>query len=166
MYLEDVLNVLGTDNKNLATRSVKQVFSSAVSDCRKGVYRNIRRSISYESSTDGSSYEVATNSEIYGLQQQVISHEEKANALLDTIKLSVNDPYVSSLIYLYNKEMDCVSKLSDNIDIMYENELKYLLEHEKVLDPSKKSCMVEEFKKWKHLLTWVSEVGRMLLRYN
>jgi hypothetical protein len=73
-------------------------------------------------STDGSSYEVATNSEIYGLQQQVISHKEKANALMDTIKLSVNDPYVSSLIYLYNKEMDCVSKLSDNIDIMYENE--------------------------------------------
>ncbi|CAB3990938.1 Hypothetical predicted protein [Paramuricea clavata] len=160
----DVLNVLGTDNKNLATRSVKQVFSSAVSDRRKGVYRNIRRSISYESSTDGSSYEVATNSEIYGLQQQVISHKEKANALMATIKSSVNDPYASSLISLYNKEMDCVSKLSDNIDIMYENELKYLLEHEKVLDPSEKSCLVEEFKKWKHLLTWVSEVGRMLLR--
>jgi hypothetical protein len=104
MYLEDVLNVLGTDNKNLATRSVKQVFSSAVSDCRKGVYRNIRRSISYESSTDGSSYEVATNSEIYGLQQQVISHKEKANALMDTIKLSVNDPYVSSLISYTTKK--------------------------------------------------------------
>ena len=127
---------------------MKQVFSSAVSDRRKGVYRNIRRSISHESSTDGFSYEVATNSEIYGLQQQVISHKEKAIALVDTIKSSVNDPYVCSLISLYNKEMDCVSKLLDNIDIiMYENELKYLLEHEKVLDPSEKSCLVEEFKK-------------------
>ncbi|CAB3986350.1 Hypothetical predicted protein [Paramuricea clavata] len=121
----DVLNVLGTDNKNLAKPP-----------------------------------------KIYGLQQQVISHKEKANALMATIKSLVNDPYVSSLISLYNKEMDCVSKLSDNIDIMYENELKYLLEHEKVLDPSEKSCLVEELKKWKHLLTWVSEVGRMLLRYN
>lgn len=143
----DVLNALEIDNKNLATRTVKQVFKSAVNDRKKGEYKNIRCSLSYESSSDGSSFEVRKDSAIHSLQQQVIVHKEKAKVLMDAIKSSVSDPCVSSLISLYNKEMDCVSTLTNNIDIMYEKELEFLQERGKVLSASEKSPLVEEFEK-------------------
>jgi hypothetical protein len=143
----DVLDALQIDNKNLATRSVKQSFSSVVNDRRKGEYKNIRHAISYHNACESHSFEVHNNSDIYKLQQEVILHKEKAETLMDAIKTSVKDPYVSSLISLYNKEMDYVSTLTDNIDVMYEKELEFLMKRGSVFNTSEKSALVEEFEK-------------------
>ena len=48
----DVLDALKTDNRNLGARSVKQAFSGATNDHRKGEYRNIHRAIFYKSNSD------------------------------------------------------------------------------------------------------------------
>ena len=122
----DVMNVLGTENKNMVTRAVKQTFDSVVNDRKKGQYKNMRRSISFESSSGSSSFQRSTDSVIHGLQQELIVHKEKAISLMDAIKSSVMDPLTSSLISLYNKEMEHVFALTENINTLYEKELKSL----------------------------------------
>ena len=141
------MNVLGTENKNIVTRAVKQTFHSVVNDRKKGQYKNIRRSMSFESSSDSSSFEHSKDSVIHGLQQELIVHKEKAVSLMDAIKSSVKDPLISSLISLYNKEMEHVFALTENIDTLYEKELEFLIKQEKILSASGKSDLSEEFRK-------------------
>ena len=119
----DVMEALETDNKSLATRAVKEAFSSVKVDHRKGEYRNIRRSVSFESSSSTPSFEVRRDSETHRLQQEVALHKQKAKTMMDCIMSSVDNTYLRSLLCMYNKEMDCVSALSENIDILYEKEL-------------------------------------------
>ena len=110
----------------------------------------MRRSISLErsgESRDSSSFEHVKDSVIHGLQEELILHKEKAISLMDEIKSSVKDPLTSSLISLYNKEMEHVFELSTNIDTMYEKELKFLMQQEKLLSASGKSSLLEEFQK-------------------
>ena len=111
-----------TENKNIVTRAVKETFDSVVNDRKKGQYKNMRCSISFESSSDSSSFEHSKDSVIHGSQQELIVHKEKAISLMDAIKSSVKVPLTSSLISLYNKEMEHVFALTENIDRLYEKE--------------------------------------------
>ena len=81
----DVMETLETDNKSLATRAVKEAFSSVKVDHRNGEYRNIRRSVSFESSSSTPSFEVRRDSEIHRLQQEVALHKQKAKTMMDCI---------------------------------------------------------------------------------
>ena len=47
----DVMNTLKTENKNLTTRVVKESFSSVKVGKHKDVYKNIRRSVSFDSTS-------------------------------------------------------------------------------------------------------------------
>ncbi|CAB4018602.1 Hypothetical predicted protein, partial [Paramuricea clavata] len=142
------MEALETGNKRLTTRAVKEAFSSVKVDHRRGEYRNIRRSVSCQSSSSTPSFEVRRDSEIHQLQQEVaLIHIQKAKTMMDCIMSSVDNTYLRSLLCMYNKEMDCVSALSENIDILYEKELQFLLQHDKKLSASEQGPLVDEFQK-------------------
>jgi hypothetical protein len=148
----DVMEALETDNKSLTTRAVKEAFSSVKVDHRKGEYRNIRRSVSFESSSSTPSFEVRRDSKIHRLKQEVALHKQKAKTMMDCIMSSVDNTYLRSLLCMYNKEMDCVSALSENIDILYEKELEFLLQHDKKLSASEQGPLVDEFQKLSNIV--------------
>jgi hypothetical protein len=74
-------------------------------------------------------------------------HKDKARTMMEAIMSSVNDTYLRSLLCMYNKEMDCVSALTESIDILYEKELEHLLQHENKLPTGESRTLVHEFDK-------------------
>ena len=70
----DVMNTLKTENKNLTTRAVKESFLSVKVGKHKDVHKNIRRSVSFDStSTEStSSFDSCPNSNINHLQQKFL----------------------------------------------------------------------------------------------
>ena len=153
------MSVLGTENKNLVTRPVKQTFHGVVNDHKKDQYKNLRRSVSLErsgESSNSSSFKHVKDSVTHSLQEELILHKEKAISLMDEIKSSVKVPLTSSLISLYHKEMEHVFELSTNIDTMYEKELKFLMQQEKLLSAGGKSSLLEEFQKLEDVLRCIN----------
>ena len=55
---------------------------------------------------------------------------------------------------MYNKEMDCVSALSERIDILYEKELEFLSKHDKKLFASEQGPLVDEFQKLSNIVNF------------
>ena len=53
---------------------------------------------------------------------------------------------------MYNKEMDCVSALSECINILYEKELEFLSKHDKKLSASEQGPLVDEFQKLSNMV--------------
>ena len=88
------------DNKSLTTRAVKEAFSSVKVDHRKGEYRNIRRSVSFESISSTPSLEVCRDSQIHRLQQEVALHKQKAKTMMDCIMSSVGQ-YIPEKPFMY-----------------------------------------------------------------
>lgn len=150
----DIMEALDTDNKSLTTRAVKETFPSVKLDRGKGEYKNIRRAVSYESSssTSTSSFEVRGDSEIHSLHQKVACHRQKAKTLMDAIMSSVDSGYLRSLLCMYNKEMECVSNLTESIDIIYEKELQFMYDHDKKLSAGERGQLVDEFEKLSKLV--------------
>jgi hypothetical protein len=149
----EVMSFLETDSKSLATRAVKSAFPSATYDKRKQQYRNIRKSISFvvgSESSDESDLQVSQNTEIYNLQQNVLTRKQKAKLIMDDIlsNSSVSDNvYLRTLVNMYNQEMESISKITDSIDAIYERELKLLLQREtdKKISASERSTIVLEY---------------------
>ena len=146
----DVMNTLKTENKNLTTRAVKETFKSVNVEKHKDQYKNIRRSVSFHStSTDStSSFNSFPDSNINHLQQQVKVHKQKAKEIMETIITSVNDSYIKTLVFMYDKEMmDCVSSLTESIDILYKTEIEFLMKHSDHMSASETNLLIEEFNK-------------------
>jgi len=57
--------------------------------------------------------------------------------------------FLSSIIKMYNKEMENISKITDNIDAIYERQLKLLLQRENNgnLSASERSTLILEYEK-------------------
>ena len=145
----DVMNTLKTENKNLTTRAVKETFKSVKVEKHKDRYKNIRRSVSFHStSTDStSSFNSFPDSNINHLQQQVKVRKQKAKEIMETIISSVNDSYIKTLVFMYDKEMDCVSSLTESIDILYETEIEFLMKRSNHISASETNLLIEEFNK-------------------
>ena len=154
----EVMNVLETSSKSLATRAVKAAFPTATYDKRKCQYRNVRKSNSFgigkdETSSQGTEYlQVSQNTEICELQQNLLTHKHKAKLIMDDIlsNSAVSDNvFLSSIVKMYNKEMENISKITDNIDAIYERELKLLLqrENDRNVSASERSTLILEYEK-------------------
>ena len=138
------METLETDNKSRTTRAVNDPFPSVKVDKNTGVYTNIRRSVSFENNQSTASFEVDRDSEIHRLQQEIAIHRQKAKTMMVGINSSMDNTYLRSRLCLYNKKMDCVSTLSERMDILYEKELEFLLQHENKLSASEQGPLVNE----------------------
>lgn len=152
-----VMEYLGTDSKSLTTRAVKSSFPSAVFDRRKQQYRNIRRGVSFGTNSEESDLQVSENSEIFQLQQTVLTHKQKAKTLMDEILSNSSvkgNIYLRTLISMYNTEMESVSKISSSIDSIYERELNTLLlsKNDPKVSVSEREAIVSEYEKLMELV--------------
>ena len=108
-------------------------------------------------SSDGGDCRTSENTEIYQLQQNVLTHKKKAGAIMNDIlsnQAVKDDVYLRTMLNMYNKEMESISHLADSIDVIYERELKLLLdrESEKKLPTKEMTTIVEEYEKLSGLL--------------
>ena len=152
---------LEVESKSLATRAVRKAFSTASFDKHKRGYKNVRKSISFEDSQSRSDYTRDTDSEIGMLKQQISEHKAKAEGIMADIGSYVNEEdqpgdktLLKVLLDMYSKEMESVSKLSDNVDMIYERELRLLLEKDEKLSAKEKGILVQE---WDTLSTLVNK---------
>ena len=86
------------------------------------------------------------------MQQNLLTHKHKAKLIMDDIlsNSAVSDNvFLSSIIKMYNKEMENISKITDNIDAIYERQLKLLLQRENNgnLSASERSTLILEYEK-------------------
>ena len=84
----EVMSFLET---SLATIAVKAAFPTATYDKRKFQYRNVRKPISFgigkdeTASQDIEYLQVSQNTEISELQQNLLTHKQKAKVMMDDI---------------------------------------------------------------------------------
>ena len=67
-----VMEMLGTESKTVATRTVRSAFPTVERDKRSGEYKNLRRSISFEVEDRGSRLQGIENTDIDNMQMHLL----------------------------------------------------------------------------------------------
>ena len=80
-----VMEMLGTDSKSIATRTVKSAFPTVEIDKRSGEYINLRRSILFHTKDQGSGVQVIDNTEISNLQKHLLMHKRRQKCYMMTL---------------------------------------------------------------------------------